>query len=227
MNIKIKDPILITGPAKSRTSMTAGIFYYSGAWGGRDCDLIKPNQYNVHGQFENPIIRQRLKEVLKRNKLDPLGQYPLPTSSDDEIISEQYSSWRKELLLVFVSQGLTRNRVWFYKGAKMILLWRLWSKAFPDAIWFYVKRPDDLIIDSCLRVPYMRAYKDRKGWQEWIDEHKRKKEEMIKSGIKITDIDSESIACGNFEMIKKEIEDLGLSWNEKIIDKFVIRKGNR
>jgi hypothetical protein len=51
----MKDPILITGAARSGTSMTAGVINICGAFGGV---LSGPNKNNKKGMFENNRIRQ-------------------------------------------------------------------------------------------------------------------------------------------------------------------------
>ena len=51
------DPILVTGAARSGTSMTAGIIHLCGAFGGK---LSGPTTYNKKGMFENGTIRNEL-----------------------------------------------------------------------------------------------------------------------------------------------------------------------
>ena len=70
------EPILITGAARSGTSLTAGIISICGAFGG---NTTGSTPYNRNGQFENSHIRNRIvKPYLVRMGVDKLGQYPLP-----------------------------------------------------------------------------------------------------------------------------------------------------
>jgi hypothetical protein len=50
-----KSPIIITGCARSGTSMIAGIINLCGAWKGVTSG---PNKYNAKGMFENHELRQ-------------------------------------------------------------------------------------------------------------------------------------------------------------------------
>ena len=212
------NPILITGPARSGTSMTAGIFYYSGAWGG---DMTGPTPYNKKGQFENSAIRNSVKKLLSDMGLDPLCQNPLPSDLDNDLISVKYLWWRSKVNKIIVSQGYNDQSPWFYKGAKMVLMWRLWADAFPNAKWIYVNRDIDGIINSCLKTGFMRAYNTREGWKKWVEKHLERKEEMRQVGIKIIDTYSEEIIRGDFERIRSIVDKFGLNWNEKLINGFI------
>jgi len=212
----IETPILITGCARSGTSMTAGIFHLCGAFGG---DMSGPNRNNKKGMFENAAIRNELvKPYLKQLGCDPLGQDPLP---DIEAVKEQgVENFRHKVLQVMWQQGYTEGP-WFYKGAKMCLIWPLWIKAFPDARWIIVRREDDDIIHSCMRTGFMRAHTSPKGWQSWIDEHKKRFDEMKKVGLSVREVWPTKFIAGDFTEIKGAVEELGLTWNETAINEFI------
>ena len=78
--MKYKDmppPIIVTGCARSGTSLTAGIINICGAYGGT---LAPPNVNNRKGMFENTTVRQTIvKPYLREHGWDPLGQNPLPS----------------------------------------------------------------------------------------------------------------------------------------------------
>lgn len=96
----IKEPILITGCARSGTSMTAGIFHTCGVWGGV---MGGANRYNKKGTFENSAIRQSIvKLFLKEIGVDPLGQNPLPDINSLPKVDD----WRDRILETLVHQGL-------------------------------------------------------------------------------------------------------------------------
>ena len=68
--------ILITGCARSGTSMIAGIINMCGAFAG---DTSGPNRYNQKGMYENAKIRNSIvKPYLREIGMDPKGQFPLP-----------------------------------------------------------------------------------------------------------------------------------------------------
>jgi hypothetical protein len=214
-------PILITGCARSGTSMTAGIINICGAWGG---EMSGPNNNNQKGMFENHAIRQNLtKPQLKAAGFDPMGQKPLPT---DEylatITDEQALVWKRKVLTLLKSQGLLDGMQWFYKGAKMCLVWPLWAKAFPDAQWVIVRRKDFDIADSCMRTSFMRAYNSIEGWQSWVDVHKKRFQEMKDAGLDVLEVTPEDIIkLGDFSAIHKVIARAELNWDAPEINNFV------
>lgn len=162
----IDRPIFITGAARSGTSLVAGIFNLCGAWGGQ---MAGPNRNNQKGMFENVGIKsQVLKPYLRSIGCDQMGQKPLP---DIDMLVQR--DVRTPTLEVIKHQGY-RDGIWMYKGAKMCLFFPVWAQSFPEARWIIVRRPDKDIISSCLRTSFMRAYKDRAGWQGWVDVHKKR-----------------------------------------------------
>jgi len=145
----MKEPILITGCARSGTSMVAGIINKCQVFGG---DMSGPNRNNAKGMFENAYIRNNiLKPYLRQMEVDPLGQYPLP-DIDNLLIP---SSLKKDVEQVMINQGYT-NGPWMYKGAKMCLTWPAWHHAFPNAKWIIVRRRIGDIVNSCIRTGFMR-----------------------------------------------------------------------
>ena len=47
------------------------------------------------------------------------------------------------LPMALLQEGKVNGARWYYKGAKMTLLWPLWSKAFKDAVWVVVRRDEE------------------------------------------------------------------------------------
>lgn len=212
----IDEPILITGCARSGTSMTAGIIRICGAFGG---DTSGPNTYNPKGMFENVVIRNDIvKPYLRSIGADPFAQYPLPTYDD---VVDPEVPWRKQIVDVLTMQGYDPKWTWFYKGAKMCHMFRLWHEAFPKAKWIIVRRPAEDIIASCLRTPFMRAFKDIDGWQSWIDIHLSSFRLMETCGLDVTEIWSNDLIAGDYEALKQFIKRCGLDWNVAIVREFV------
>lgn len=207
-------PILITGCARSGTSMTAGIIHAGGAFGGK---LLGPNQWNAKGMFENVEIREKIvKPFLTLNGADPLGQDPLP----DPTRLIKVENWRSKIEMMMKFQGY-KYGPWFYKCAKACLFWPTWHEAFPDAKWVVVRRKDEDIIYSCLRTGFMRAYRTPVGWQGWIDVHKTRFQEMHESGMEIREVWPTKFVEGDFTEIKEVIAWLGLKWQEEFALQFV------
>lgn len=172
-------PILITGAARSGTSMTAGIINMSGAFGG---DMFGPNNNNKRGMFENKQIRQDIcKPFLRSIEADPLGQNPLPDIQkvwSRALDKDFVDSFRDSVVSSMLNQGWDGENSWFYKGAKICLFWPLWVKAFPEARWVVVRRETADIARSCMKTSFMRAYKDVTGWEKWIAVHEQRFSEM-------------------------------------------------
>ena len=212
-------PILITGCARSGTSMTSGIINLCGGWGGK---LSGPTRNNKRGMFENVEIRNTVvKPFLISIKCDPLGQKPLPNMKHlNDIVGYSYQL-RQMVLSVIKGQGYRDGSIWFYKGAKMSLMWQAWHIAFPDARWILVRRRDEDIVYSCLRTGFMRAYRSEKGWQSWVDHHKENFGKMKKAGLNVTEIWPQEMIAGDFTKIKRAVKKMGLAWKEKEVMEFI------
>ena len=217
-----KPIIIITGCARSGTSMTAGIIELCGGWGG---ELCGPTTFNPKGQFENiSIVRGFIKPFLKDMGYDPMGQKPLPDPTViNAIATDAYcKQFREKIEAEVIRQGGENNdRRFFYKGAKVCLIWQLWAKAFPDAQWIITSRRDRLIISSCHNTRFMKKYDTNEGWQEWIDYHKDRFKEMDDTGLDISYVDTEKLVHGNQDEMRAAIDNLGLEWNQAKIDDFI------
>ncbi len=209
-----ESPILITGCARSGTSLIAGIINICGAYGG---DLSGPTSWNQKGMFENNYIRENMvKPYLEAIGADPRGQRMMPIAETVPVIID----WHEAFLDVMVEQGYVDGPI-FYKGAKACLMWPVWHTAFPKAKWIVVRRDDEGIIKSCLRTVFMNTYKDEKGWQGWIDHHKMCWYEMHNAHLDICEISTPEIIDGDLSEAKEMIQWLGLEWDEEKVDEFV------
>lgn len=216
-------PILITGCARSGTSMVAGIINLCGAFGGI---MSGPNHNNRKGMFENIKIRNELiKPYLMKLKADRLGQYPLPDIKNLFI----YISLGEKIENIMIEQGY-KNGLWMYKGAKMCLIWPTLNFTFPDAKWVIVRRKTDDIVNSCLNTGFMKAFKridvqkqigvnnEIDGWKWWVNQHKKRFNEMESSNLNIRYIWPEKMVYEDYTEIKEVIEWLGLKWNNKVYE---------
>ena len=215
-------PILVTGCARSGTSMTTGGLVKSGAKGG---EMYGPNRYNPRGMFENRIIREGVvKPYLRSIGADPRGQKPLPRISlvwkhaEDAGFVEQ---WKMNIHAIMRAQGVGDVDVWVYKGAKICLFWPLWHAAFPEAKWVIVRRTDRDIINSCLRTRFMNSYKNAEGWQEWIDSHKERFSEMHDAGLDILEMWPEKVIGGEVEIYYNMIRWAGLTPPDDLVETFI------
>jgi hypothetical protein len=215
-------PILITGCARSGTSMVAGSINKCGAFGG---DMSGPNKYNKKGMFENAVMRNSImKPYLSSMKCDPKGQYPLPNINK----LKPQPMWKKKVETIFKKQGY-KNGDWMYKGAKICLFWPVWNEAFPDAKWIIVRRKKEDIVNSCLKTSFMNAFSksqnqkavnvknEKEGWEWWVDQHLKRFDEMKKAGLKIFEIWPEKMVEGDYTELYEAIKWLDLKWNSDIL----------
>jgi len=212
----MRSPILITGCARSGTSMVAGVINICGAFGG---NMSGPNRNNERGMFENAKIRNQIvKPFFRSIGADPLGQYPLP-DIDGLIIPRD---WRFRVEKVMMDEGYTEGP-WMYKGAKMCLMWPVWHFAFPDAKWVIVRRKTSDIIRSCQKTAFMRAFTmpnkmkavgastPEEGWLWWVHQHEKRFVEMINEGLNVHVVWPERMVDGDYSQMKSLIE----WWNGK------------
>lgn len=215
------EPILITGCARSGTSMVAGIINLCGAFGGR---MSGPNKNNEKGMFENARIRQDIvKPYFRELKVDPLGQYPLPDIKGLKIPV----NWRERVEEVMIDEGYPGGK-WMYKGAKMCLHFPVWHYAFPNAKWIIVRRKTEDIVNSCMHTGFMRAFArtenqravgaktEAEGWTWWVEQHKARFVEMIMEGLNVKQVHPEKMIKGDYSQIHEMLEWLGLEWSSEI-----------
>ena len=217
----MKQPILITGCARSGTSMVAGIINMCGAFGG---DMSGPNANNAKGMFENAHIRnQVVKPYLRKINADPMGQFPLPDVEDISIPN----NWEQRVTNIMREEGYVGGE-WMYKGAKMCLHWPVWHYAFPNAKWVIVRRRTGDIIQSCLKTSFMRAFSNPhfrqavgaknevEGWLWWVHQHEARFIEMIQKGLNCKIVWPDRMVDGDYSQMNEMLEWLGLNWNSDI-----------
>ena len=229
MKNKIEQPpILITGCARSGTSMVAGAINLCGAFGG---SMSGKNSYNRKGMFENYKIRQNIvKPFLRSISVDPLGQYPLPKIGTLKIPTY----WCSRIEDVMLEQGYTGGH-WFYKCAKATSIWPVFHYAFPNAKWVVVRRKTEDIINSCTKTAFMKAFHkehirravgakdEHDGWLWWVNQHEARWVEMIEAGLNVQMVWPERMVLGDYTQLFSIVEWLGLKWNSEVLE-FVDQK---
>lgn len=210
------DPILITGCARSGTSLTAGIVEACGAFGGKMSGATNSNE---KGMFENEKIKKLVKSYLRSAGADPMGQYPLPTF--EQLVAHPFPKLNSSVISIMEKEGYKKGP-WFYKCAKACLMWYLWDKAFPKAKWIIVRRNSDEIINSCLEAHFMKAYEDQAGWQTWIDAHQKLFWEICDSlQDSVMEVWPAKAIDGDLSEMQDMIKFLGLKWNDKKVQEFI------
>ena len=223
MSESLPSPILITGAARSGTSMIAGIINMCGAFGGT---MSGPNKSNQKGMFENSRIRNTImKPYLEQIGVDKMGQYPLPDVDNLMILRD----WQQRVEQVIVEQGY-KEGPWMYKGAKMCLVWPIWHYAFPNAKWIIVRRRTGDIIQSCIKTGFMRAFikedhrkavgveKEEDGWKWWVHQHEKRFVEMINEGVNCKVVWPQRMVHGDYQQLYEKLDWLGLEWKTDVLN---------
>lgn len=208
-----QSPILVTGCARSGTSLIAGVINICGAYGGK---TSPGNKWNEKGLFENQRIREIDKQYLSSIGMDPKGQNPLPNTSNLNIPAD----WKSKIEEAIVKDGY-QSGPWFYKGARNCLIWPVWHYAFPNAKWVIVRRRSADIADSCLKTSFMNAYSKYEDWIKWVNHHEDCFVEMIKAGLNVKVVWPERMVKGNYEQVYELIEWLGLTWKSEQVMNFI------
>lgn len=213
-------PILVTGVARSGTSMVAGVVHMCGAFGGQ---MSGPNHNNRKGMFENAKIRNEIvKPFLREIGVDPKGQYPLPDITNIIIPRD----WRRTIERVMIAHGY-KDGPWMYKGPKMSIMWPIWHYAFPNAKWIIVRRRTGDIVESCMKTGFMTAFNDpvkqlavgaksaEEGWKWWVNQHIERFVEMIsdEEGPNCKIVWPHRMVNGDYKQLYETIDWLGLKWN--------------
>jgi hypothetical protein len=197
--------------------MTAGIFAACGAIPAGE--ICGPTPWNEKGQFENrALVNNVIKPYLSSIGCDPMGQWPLPETA--KCTPDPKLRQKMVQHMGGVEFDLDGNP-WFLKGAKFCLIWPAIHAAWPEAKWIVTQRDDKGIIDSCLKAPFMKAFKDRQGWQGWIEAHNKKFDEMVSAGLDTTIVNTADIARGEFLSARRAVEYCGLTWNPEAVGHFV------
>jgi len=213
MHDKSQYPIFVTGIERSGCSLIAKIIAMSGAFTGQ----CTPMQ-------ENLKIKEFLDNYYYSIMADPRGQYPLPT---EKLIP---TDWNEKIYRLLRSEGYNNEKLWMYKGSRIVQTWPIWNYTYPNAKWIIVRRRTADVLQSCLHTDFMNAYSnkitqqsikvssEREGWLWWVHEHEKLFIQMMEIGLNIKVIWPERMLHGNLEQVYDMLEWLGLSWNPGIVE---------
>jgi len=215
-----KSPILVTGCARSGSSMIAAAINACGAFSG---ELSDPSHSSKRGMFENIRIREDLvKPYFKQVGMDPMGQFPVKDISNLTPPSE----WKSMVELIMQKEGYSEG-AWMYKDSRSGLIWPVWNAAYPDAKWVIVRRRTGDVVNSCIKTGYMKAFKsaenrrsvkvssEEEGWLWWVHENEKRFNEMINAGVNCKVIWPQRMVNGDYTQLYEIIDWLGLTWDNK------------
>lgn len=210
-------PIFILGLPRSGTSMIAGSIGICGAWTGSTVPGGRPA--NPKGFFEHVVIRDQVtKPILVHLGCDPLGVRELPPV----VLQAEIPRLADAIRGILEEDGYKHDMPWLYKDAKLTLIWSIYKKAFPDAIWLVVRRDIEGFINSCLRTDFMNQHsQDRDFWAKFADEYLLRIDALKASGARVLEISSPDIIGGEFGGLKELVSRLGLTYREKELKDFI------
>lgn len=210
------DPVIVTGAARSGTSLTMGCLVRCGLQVGKHCG---PTPWNERGQYENrELIQTAQKAYLKSIGADPAGQHPLPTYEQ----LEPDPGRRDRVLDVVRRQGVDTDQPWGFKDAKALVDWPVWADAFPHAVWVVTWRDRDSVVQSCLRTRFMRAYADEQGWAGWWDYHEERAQSLLRHAVgRAYRVNTPLLQAGRTDLLFDPVRASGLEWRPGEIEAFV------
>lgn len=205
-------PILITGPPRSRTSMVAGVIHHAGAFGGV---MLGPHPESPHGFFENRRIKQDVFEPylfsMDYDLLGLRGIRDLPALRDNRRIR----NLKKRIEKILYAEGYDGRVPWFYKNPMICLVASAWQNAFPKAKWIFVRRDIADNAKSCMRTSWMRGFDTAEQWMEYLQEYNDRMDDLIAEGVDYIEISSYKPVNGDYSELKTMVADLNLSWDEE------------
>lgn len=214
--MQLKDPILITGATRSGTSLVSAIIHEAGAKGGML--NLDGSEYNPIGFYENhAIIQQVDKAILQAAGFDPLGQVNLPPENFPG------QDIRQKVFDIAADQGITPADTWFFKDAKLLLLFRSYIRSFPDSKIVLVRRQKEGIVKSCMRTPFMRGRQTELDWLEWVNSHIALMDALMLEHNQVMEIWYEDLVAGNVAPMQRIISWLSLDFHLDYINTIVIR----
>ena len=215
--MNLKDPILVTGCARSGTSLVSAIIHDAGASGGNI--VMNPSVYNPTGFYENhEIISAIDKGILREAGFDPLGQNGVPPA---DLPGKDI---RAGMFRIAADQGIRPGETWFFKDAKLLLVFRSYVESFPDSKIVLVRRQANSIVKSCMRAPFMHRRTTPEQWLDWVEDHEKLMDALKSVKKEVREIWYEDLINGNLESMQKIIEWLGLEWHVDFVSSIIIKK---
>jgi len=218
----MREPILITGIARSGTSLVANIIDQAGANGGEmnlnPIPVEQPTGFYENTEFDTKIS----KWILAEHGYDQRGQKAMP--GKDFLPFDV----RELAFDIMRGQGVGEDEVWFVKNCKAILIFHTYLESFPGSKWVLVRRNMDDIVDSCIRASFMGSRHTLGEWNEWYIHWKGLLDELKRqAGDSLREVWYEKLMEGDYREVENVLTWLGLRYDEKYIDNIIIRKDGK
>ena len=198
--------------------MTTRVLHDHGLWLG---DTVPGNSENPQGYFESRAIRDGVvKPMLEKLGADPFGVRTLPAWD----VLPPDPTLRARIATQLEREAYDGSTPWGFKDPKLTLLWRIFDKAFPEAIWVIVARSREKVIDSLCRTSFMARHSTSpEYWIPFCNAYDHRLNVLRRSGARVYDVDSDALSGGQFLQIRRVIEAAGLTFDEKIAQAALVR----
>jgi len=211
----VLDPILVTGCARSGTSLVAGSLHELGAWIGKCAQVQDPTSHpNPKGFFENIYIR----DIVNKGILTYLGhcQYGIQSLPKIEEIRD-LPAFNPIVTSLATRQGL-KSSPWLFKDAKTALIWPPWVRSFPKSRWVITQRRKESIIRSCHNWTFLKQFNI--DWDDWVESYQIRLRELAEEVTPLY-VDTDILVNGDFGQLREIAKEVGLTWNEWKIKAFI------
>jgi hypothetical protein len=220
-DIQYKDPILVTGTARSGTSLLAAVIQTCGAWSG---NTIPASFEMPTGFIENGYIRQCImKPLMQHFGADTLGQASVLEPDDITIDETLVTFIRRSCEAVAWFENKQDEQSWLIKDARLTAIYPFMEAVFPKARWLVVRRNIDDIVASCERTEFMH-YRGDVDWRAWAETNEANIEHMKKNATcPITEIQFDDLRDYNFAEIAAFVEtEEGLEWDAYEVESLIV-----
>ena len=217
-DIQAMNPILVTGTARSGTSLITGVIAKLGAWAGI---TVPGGPDNPMGFFENILIREAvMKGHLASLGADILGQDAIPEPVDvDTAVGPMI---RYGVNTIARSQGYGGGP-WVYKDARLAQVYPAWHNAFPMATWILVRRSREGILASCGDTQFMNA-RGIDDWEKWVDTYLLGIARLADDpAIKTIDVSFDKFIAGENQEFSDAMHKCGIGWDTDVARSMIIK----
>lgn len=201
-----QDPILIAGPPRTGTTMTAGLLHYHGVWVGRSRTTMYPGTNSDFGS-ENRDIKKILKHYARS-----LGcghwEPSFPDFGSDLPFKKQ------------IEHFVPEDAPWLVKTSLCLMFWEFWVVAYPKARWVFPMRDTLKIIDSMNRHPGMAKHPDKEK-RQYIASLLRCYAKIQDAGAKHIFVDVEGLADRDPDVLSDLFAFLEIKPNDEVIQDWI------
>lgn len=211
-------PVFVLGLPRSATSMTTRVLHAHGLWLG---DTVPGNPENPQGYFESRALRDGIvKPLLSEMGVDPFGVRHLPAHD----IAPPCPDLAARIAAALRAERYDASRPWGFKDPKLTLIWRLFDKAYPDALWVIVTRPREQVIASLCRTSFMARHSTSpEYWVPFCNAYEHRLAQLRGSGARVMDVDSAALSGGDLAQIAPVLTAAGLTFDAELTRRMIDR----